>query len=85
LFVLATAEYLNVIYHIVGTSNNAKDPVTVIYFQDTMDGIGEKRQAGHYQSLEPIPNKAVPCCDIRSNADDDNDEIVHGASEVRND
>ena len=30
LFVLATAEYLNVLYHIVGTSNNAKDPVTII-------------------------------------------------------
>ena len=107
LFVLATGEYLNVKYHIVGTSNNAKDPVTILdyaensdvvmhlgYYQDNTDGVGEKRQAGHYQSLEPIPNKAIPCCKIGPSRDDavhgvandDNDGgAVFGESVVRND
>ena len=95
LFVLATGEYLNVKYHIVGTSNNVKDPVTILdyaensdvvmhlgYYQDNTDGIGEKRQAGHYQSLEPILNKAIPCCKIGPNGDD---EAVHGVSNDDND
>ena len=91
LFVLGTGEYLNVKYHIVGTSNNAKDPVTILdyaensdvvmhfgYYQDNTDGVGEKRQAGHYQSLEPIPNKAIPCCKIDQTGDD---QAVNGVDD----
>ena len=86
LLVLATSEYLNVTYHIVGTSNNEKDPVTVIgnkdgdsnvvfhlgYYQDDTDQGGH--QAGHYQSLEPVPGKAVPCCKIASTTSTSNRE-----------
>lgn len=74
LLVTATSDYLDVVFHIVGTSNNDKDPFTTIgnkegrkvifhlgYYQDQSDEGG---RAGHYQSLEPIPSKAVPCCKI---------------------
>ena len=52
----------------MGTSNNKKDPVTVIghiesrkvvfhigNYQDTSDPGGVGARAGHYQSLEPVP------------------------------
>ena len=85
LLVTATADYLDVIFHIVGTSNNDKDPFTTIgnkegrnvvfhlgYYQDQSDEGG---RAGHYQSLEPIPKKAVPCCKIPAAIDTVNDYI----------
>ena len=85
LLVTATADYLDVIFHIVGTSNNDKDPFTTIgnkegrnvvfhlgYYQDQSDEGG---RAGHYQSLEPIPMKAVPCCKIPAAIDTVNDSI----------
>jgi hypothetical protein len=85
LLVTATADYLDVIFHIVGTSNNDKDPFTTIgnkegrnvvfhlgYYQDQSDEGG---RAGHYQSLELIPMKAVPCCTIPAAIDTVNDSI----------
>ena len=36
------------------------------YFQDTTDGVGAaSSKAGHYQSLEPVPGVAIPCCGIQ--------------------
>ena len=71
--VLATSDYLDVVCHIVGTSNNAQDPITRIgekegrnvvfhvgYIQDTTDQYGDDARGGHYQSLEPIPMKNIP-------------------------
>ena len=62
----------------MGTSNNKKDPVTVIghkesrkvvfhigYYQDTSDPGGIGARAGHYQSLEPCStDKEVLCCQV---------------------
>ena len=75
--VVATADYLNVSYHIAGTSNNSQSPVTKLcdecpnrrvfhvgYYQDTTDRDDVPKKAGHYQSLEIIPDMAVPCCGI---------------------
>ena len=77
--VVATADYLNVVFHIVGTSNNHQNPVTVIgegegrkvfhigYFQDNSDVVSSSSsrfRVGHYQSLEIVPGAAVPCCGI---------------------
>ena len=71
-------DYLKVQYHLVGTSNNAKNPFTVIgevdreqifhvgLYQDTTDQHGGPRRSGHYQSLEHIPGLAVPCCKIQA-------------------
>ena len=72
LSVLATSDYLAVVFHIVGTSNNAQDPITRIgekegrnvvfhvgYIQDTTDQYGDNARGRHYQNLEPIP-----CCGI---------------------
>ena len=80
LLVLATSDYLNVIYHIVGTSNNKKDPVTVIghkesrkvvfhigYYQDTSDQGGVGARAGHWALPKPRTcptDKEVPCCQV---------------------
>ena len=76
---VATADYLNVVYHLVGTSNNAQNPVTVIgegqdrkifhmgYYQDNTDrnvSTNSLHKAGHYQSLEIIPDTNVPCCHL---------------------
>ena len=33
-------------------------------FQDTTDQLGLGGRSGHYQSLEPVPGMAVPCCNI---------------------
>ena len=76
IMVVATADYLNVSYHIAGTSNNSQSPVTKLcdecpnrrvfhvgYYQDTTDRDDVPKKAGHYQSLE-IPDMAVPCCGI---------------------
>ena len=74
IMVLATGDYLGVNYHLVGTSNNAKNPFTVIgedqsrtvfhvgLYQDTTDQNVYPRRCGHYQRLEIIPGKSVPCC-----------------------
>ena len=76
IIVLATGDYLDVKYHLIGTSNNAQNPFTTLgeesrtrvfhvgLFQDTTDIDDGPRQAGHYQSLEMVPDKAVPCCNI---------------------
>ena len=76
IIVLATGDYLDVKYHLVGTSNNAQNPFTKLgedertmvfhvgLYQDTTDSNDGPRQAGHYQSLEIVPGKAVPCCNI---------------------
>ena len=77
IMVVATADYLNVAYHIAGTSNNSQTPVTKLcdecpnrrvfhvgYYQDTTDRDDGPRKSGHYQSLEIIPDAAVPCCGI---------------------
>ena len=42
------------------------------YYQDQSDEGGS---AGHYQSLQPIPMKAVPCCKIPAAIDTVNDSI----------
>ena len=77
LAVIATADYLGVNYHIVGTSNNERNPVSkygrfnenrpifhIGYYQDTTDHPYEagSTRAGHYQSLEPIPGHPLSCC-----------------------
>ena len=80
--VVATADYLDVAYHLVGTSNNDQDPVTKLcdecpnrklfhvgYFQDTSDRADLPRRLGHYQSLEIVPNSQVPCCGISGTED----------------
>ena len=76
IIVLATGDYLDVKYHLIGTSNNAQNPFTILgdenrtqvfhvgLFQDTTDIHDGPRTAGHYQSLEMVPDKAVPCCNI---------------------
>ena len=76
IIVLATGDYLDVRYHLIGTSNNAQNPFTILgdeektnvfhvgLFQDTTDVNEGPRQAGHYQSLEIVPGQAVPCCNI---------------------
>ena len=77
IIVVATADYLGVNYHIVGTSNTEKVPVTKLhddcpnrkilhvgYYQDTTDQDGGPKKLGHYQSLEIVQNVDVPCCSI---------------------
>ena len=76
IIVLATGDYLDVKYHLIGTSNNAQNPFTILgeengthvfhvgLFQDTTDVHDGPRTAGHYQSLEMVPDEAVPCCNI---------------------
>ena len=78
--VIATADYLKVNYHIVGTSNTEEAPVSkfgrfdeerpvfhIGYYQDTTDDIKSvSRRAGHYQSLDIVPNKALSCCGVSS-------------------
>ena len=56
----------------------SKNPFTVIgedqsrtvfhvgLYQDTTDQTVYPRRSGHYQSLEIIPGKSVPCCRIES-------------------
>ena len=77
--VLVTSEVLDVVIHIVGTSNNAENPVTVIgnpsddkivfhigYYQDTTDiaAPGTRAfKAGHYQSLEASDGRTPKCCE----------------------
>ena len=75
IMVIATADYLDVKYHLIGTSNNSKNPFTVLgqedrdivfhvgLYQDTTD-VSDQGRSGHYQSLEPVPGLAVPCCNI---------------------
>ena len=75
LAVLATSEVIGVTIHIVGTSNNRENPVTVIgdgvktihigYYQDNSDlfPVGSPQyRAGHYQSLEEVGGKIPKCC-----------------------
>ena len=77
IIVVATADYLGVNYHIVGTSNTEKVPVTKLhddcpnrkvvhvgYYQDTTDQDEGPKKLGHYQSLEIVKNVDVPCCSI---------------------
>ena len=76
IMVILTSDYLGVQYHIAGTSNNAQNPVTKLgnetyervfhigLYQDTTDQLGLSGRSGHYQSLEPVPGKAVPCCGV---------------------
>ena len=81
LAVIATADYLGVNYHIVGTSNNERNPVSkygrfdeerpifhIGYYQDTTDHHDEaaSTRAGHYQSLEAIPGHSLPCCGVNT-------------------
>ena len=88
LLVIATSDYLDAVIHIVGTSNNEKDPVTVIgkkegrnvvfhcgYYQDTTDAGGHGARAGHYQSLEPIPGHEIPCCQIKATPENTTREV----------
>ena len=51
-----------------------------------MDGSGQERQAGHYQSLEPIPNQAIPCCQISFNSSEgpDNSEKASNVEQISN-
>ena len=90
LSVLATSDYLAVVFHIVGTSNNAQDPITkigekegrnvvfyVVYIQDTNDQYGDNAREGHYQSLEPIPMKNIPCYGIIVLSEPATDEVFH--------
>ena len=76
--VTVTAEVLDVQFHIVGTSNDEKTPVTTIgepaggkkilhvgYYQDTSDIAvpgSSAYKAGHYQSLEAIGERVPRCC-----------------------
>ena len=76
--VLLTAEVLGLKIHLVGTSNDQKNPVTPIgdasddqtvfhigYYQDTTDVRRPGTQgykAGHYQSLEAIEGEIPRCC-----------------------
>ena len=76
--VIATADYLKVNYHLVGTSNTEQAPVSKIgredeervvfhigYHQDTTDNPEcSNPKAGHYQSLEKVLGRAVSCCGI---------------------
>ena len=77
IIVVATSDYLKVMYHLVGTSNTTKAPVTKLcdeeksrtvfhvgYYQDTTDRNDRPLRAGHYQSLEVVPGVDVPCCSI---------------------
>ena len=76
IMVILTSDYLGVKYHLVGTSNNAQNPFTVLgnedhqkvfhvgLYQDTTDQFGLGGRSGHYQSLEPVPGMAVPCCKV---------------------
>ena len=82
LAVIATADYLGVNYHIVGTSNTEKAPVSkygrleedrpvlhIGYYQDNTDVPNvPKRRAGHYQSLEVVPGSAVEFCGVAADA-----------------
>ena len=75
LAVYVTSEVLGVTIHIVGTSNNAENPVTVMgdgektihvgYYQDNSDIVplgSPGYRAGHYQSLEAVGGKTPKCC-----------------------
>ena len=74
IIVHATADYLAVTYHIAGDDNcskNSDNPVLVV--EGEKDGRNkddnaifhvEYYQDKHFQSLEQIPGKAVPCCKI---------------------
>ena len=71
----ATADYLGVHYHIAGDNNCAKNsdnPILVVEGKskegqakedNTVMHIGHYHEK-HFQSLEVIPGKAVPCCKI---------------------
>ena len=74
IIVHATADYLAVTYHIAGDDNcskNSDNPVLVV--QGEKDGRNKDDntifhvgyyQDKHFQSLEQIPGKTVPCCKI---------------------
>ena len=78
--IIATADYLGLNYHIAGTSNNEKNPVSkfgrldedrpvfhIGYYQDTTDDPNNEvgsTRAGHYQSLEAVPGHPPPCCGV---------------------
>ena len=75
---IITADILNVVIHLVGTSNDGKNPVTVIgsnenrkktfhigYYQDTTDTEPRESptyRSGHYQSLVPDHSQSLPRC-----------------------
>ena len=48
---------------VIGNNDDSRNVVFHLgYFQDNTDQGGN--QAGHYQSLEPVPGNYVPCCKI---------------------
>ena len=72
--ITATADYLKIKYHLVGTSNNRISPVTMIgreenqtvfhigYTQDTTDQPGAYKRGGHYQGLRTKDEANGECC-----------------------
>ena len=61
------------------------------YIQDTTDQYGDDARGLHYQTLEPIPMKNIPCCGIIALSEpatdeffnDDNDNVTYLKSEEK--
>ena len=91
IIVAATADYLGVTYHIAGDNNcnkNTENPILVVEGNKKEQNIESNvvfhigyYQDKHFQSLEAIPGKAVPCCKIEEVVEEVGEEVVEVGQE----